>query len=72
MAPGGISQSAGNISRRDWRLGIALLTVALVVHALVPRCEYILLGPQDTAALRVNRWTGAHQVMFLTGDLRRR
>lgn len=44
------------MTRRDWWLGIATVTTAIVIHALVPRYEYrdIRGGP----LVRIDRWTG--------------
>jgi hypothetical protein len=45
------------MTRRDWWLGIAVLTAFLVFHAAVPRYAW---HPADVTGLfiRVDRWTG--------------
>jgi hypothetical protein len=43
------------MTRRDWWIGIALVTAALVLHALVPRYT---LSPLGTGLVRMDRWTG--------------
>ncbi len=57
------------MTRRDWWLGIALLTVALLLHATIPACvpryEYIVLGPQSTDVIRHDRWTGRNDHMCI-------
>lgn len=52
------------MTRADWWLGIALLTGAILVHALFPRYEFI---PPDTKAgraaiVRFDRWTGRVEI----------
>jgi hypothetical protein len=52
------------VTRRDWWLGIALVVLAILVHAAVPRYEW-LQPPGDQNAiylLRVDRWTGRVQL----------
>jgi hypothetical protein len=48
------------ITRRDWWLGVAVVALALVLHAIVPRYE-VLIGAQGWP-LRVDRWTGTVSV----------
>lgn len=45
------------ITRRDWWLGVALVVLALVFHAVFPRYEVHVVA--DRPILRVDRWTGA-------------
>ena len=46
------------ISRRDWWIGIVLVVLTILVHALVPRYEYQQAGPGSIAWVRVDRWPG--------------
>ena len=50
-------------SRREWWIGVVLVVLAILVHALVPRYEY-LTGPRGIAWVRVDTWTG--RALFLT------
>ena len=52
------------ISRRDWWIGIVLVVLAILVHALGPRYEYQQVG--DVYWIRVDRWTGQAQVATVT------
>ena len=54
------------ISRRDWWIGIVLVVLAILVHALVPRYEYQQVG--SVLWIRVDRWTGQAQVAAVTGN----
>ena len=56
------------ISRRDWWIGIVLVVLAILVHALVPRYEYQQSGPGSIAWVRVDRWTGRALATTLTTD----
>lgn len=56
-----------NMTRRDWWVGVALLTAALVFHAVFPRYQW-----QHTAGavwLRVDRWTGSAERVIVTQSL---
>ena len=56
------------ISRRDWWIGIVLVVLAILVHALVPRYEYQHDGPGSIAWVRVDRWTGRALFTTLTTE----
>ena len=56
------------ISRRDWWIGIVLVVLAILVHALVPRYEYQHTGPGSIAWVRVDRWTGRALLTTFTAD----
>lgn len=44
------------VTRRDWWLGIGLLVVAVLAHAVWPRYEW---SPRaGVAMIRIDRWTG--------------
>lgn len=54
------------ITRRDWWIGVGLIVLALLAHALLPRYEW--RTPTERAAqahvlTRVDRWTG--QVVYV-------
>ena len=49
------------ITRRDWWIGVGLIVLALLVHALVPRYEYRNATPNPTRFVRIDRWTGGAQ-----------
>ena len=55
------------ISRREWWIGVVLVVLAILVHALVPRYEY-QHDPGSIAWVRVDRWTGRALVITLTTD----
>lgn len=44
------------ITRRDWWIGIAVIVLALLVHALVPRYDW--RGSDPRILTRIDRWTG--------------
>lgn len=44
-----------NISRRDYWIGVGLISVALLLHTYIPRYEWRPDGPN---LLRIDRWTG--------------
>ena len=43
------------MTRRDWWLGVAVLAIAIVLHAAFPRYEWRTL---DSYVVRLDRWTG--------------
>ncbi len=47
------------MTRLDWWLGVLLIVVALLVHALVPRYEWQTPAESVAVAIRIDRWTGA-------------
>ena len=57
------------MTRRDWWLGLAVLTVAVLLNAAIPACfpryEYIVLGPQNADVIRHDRWTGENDHMWI-------
>ena len=55
------------ISRREWWIGVVLVVLAILVHALVPRYEY-QHDPGSIAWVRVDRWTGLALATTLTTD----
>ncbi len=65
--PATAGRQANPISRREWWLGVGLVFVALMAHALLPRYEYTAFGPQNPDVIRVDRWTGDHELLFLRG-----
>jgi hypothetical protein len=44
------------LTRRDWWLGVLVLTLALLIHAAWPRYEWRHVG--GPAFVRIDRWTG--------------
>jgi hypothetical protein len=44
------------MTRRDWWLGIWVLTAALLLHTAIPRYEWRQV--KLTLFLRIDRWTG--------------
>jgi hypothetical protein len=46
------------MTRRDWYIGVTLIAVAVLLHALLPRYEW-RAGPSDRHLIRIDRWTGA-------------
>jgi len=62
------SETTMLISRRDWWLGVIVLAVALVFHALAPRYDWIA---HSTAGLmRIDRWTGGATLGTFTSEPR--
>ena len=55
------------MTRRDWWLGVALVAGGLVFHAACPRYEFQTFGPLNADVLKVDRWTGEHQHMWIVG-----
>ena len=53
------------MTRRDWWLGVALVTLSLLAHVACPRYEYIVLGPQNGDVIRHDRWTGDNDHMWI-------
>lgn len=53
------------MTRRDWWLGIVLLTVALLTQAAVPRYTWQQSG---TLVIRVDRWLGIAEVGSFVSD----
>ena len=49
------------MTRRDWWLGVTLVVLALLAHALVPRYEWS--APSGGSILRIDRWLGQTEVM---------
>lgn len=49
------------VTRRDWWIGIAVVFVAVIFHALVPRYEWNT-SLTNLTAVRTDRWTGAAEV----------
>ena len=47
------------MTRRDWWLGVLLVTAAILVHALVPRFEITATGG---GLMRVDRWMGRVEI----------
>ena len=56
------------ISRSEWWIGVVLVVLAILVHALVPRYEYQHDGPGSLAWVRVDRWTGRALATTITTD----
>lgn len=52
------------MTRRDWWLGVALIVLAILVHAAVPRYEWRNLG--ERPVFRIDRWTGTMEVGTFT------
>lgn len=48
------------MTRRDWWLGLVVLVVAGLLHALLPRYE--IVGTPSTQFARFDRWTGQLQL----------
>jgi hypothetical protein len=46
------------MARRDWYIGVLLLALALLAHALVPRYEWQAVAGEPRQLIRVDRWTG--------------
>ena len=57
------------MTRRDWWLGLGVLTVAFRLSAAIPagfpRYECIVLGPQNVDVIRHDRWTGENDHMWI-------
>ena len=56
------------ISRLEWWIGVVLVVLAILAHALVPRYDYQHDGPGSIAWVRVDRWTGRALVLTITTD----
>lgn len=57
------------MSRRDWWLWLAVAGTIVVLHAAIPACvpryEYMVLGPENADVLRIDRWTGENDHMWI-------
>ena len=53
------------MTRRDWWLGVGLVTAGLLIHAACPRYEYIVLGPENADVIRHDRWTGDNEHLWI-------
>lgn len=52
------------MTRRDWWVGIAVLVLALLVHAAVPRYELVPGAPDGRPIFtRFDRWTGRAELV---------
>ena len=60
------------MTRRDWWLGVLLIAVALLVHALVPRYKYLPFGEFSETFTRMDRWTGSAELVSVGVDADRR
>lgn len=49
------------MSHRAWWTGIALIVLAVVFHAALPRYEWHTVAGQSSVLVRVDRWTGRAQ-----------
>ena len=49
------------MTRRDWWIGVVLLVLAILAHALIPRFE--IVSPQGSAIWRFDRWTGRLEIV---------
>ncbi len=57
------------ITRRDWWIGVALVTAAILVHALVPRYDYVHSGGYPSNPwIAFDRWTGDLELVELPYD----
>lgn len=54
------------MTRRDWWLGVALIVVAILVHAAMPRYEWQTFGSAAAMRIRIDRWTGTMQLGAFT------
>ena len=52
------------MTRRDWLLSLAALVLAVLLHAALPRYEWLRVN--DTMVVRLDRWTGHASVGTLT------
>jgi hypothetical protein len=52
------------ITQRQWWIGVAVLTAAILAHAIWPRYEWRDPGyaPADALYLRIDRWTGTSEM----------
>ena len=58
------------VTRRDWWLGVAIVAAAVLVHALLPRYDWLLLREETADVLRIDRWPGdaRHMRLIEQGD----
>jgi hypothetical protein len=52
------------LTRRDWYIGVVLVMLAVLLHAMVPRYEWRAVADQPTRMIRVDRWSGRAAVGF--------
>ena len=46
------------MTRRDWWIGVAVIALAILLHAAVPRYEWHPVNPAYHVFARMDRWTG--------------
>ena len=55
------------VTRRDWWIGVWVIVLALLAHAIIPqylpRYEYQYL--REAAGVRIDRWVGRAEFVFL-------
>ena len=56
------------VTRLDWWVGVVLVVLAILAHALVPRYEYQQTAASGIAWIRVDLWTGQAQLVAVTAD----
>ena len=50
------------ITRRDWWLGVALVTAAILFHAAFPRFQIQQAVGQNQGVWRIDRWSGEVEI----------
>lgn len=50
------------MTRRDWYVGVAVVALALLVHAAFPRYEWQGLADHPGFVIRIDRWRGHAQI----------
>lgn len=57
------------MTRRDWWIGVLLIVLAVLAHALVPRYEYRNFGEFAPGIFtRIDRWTGSAELVSVRTD----
>lgn len=53
---------------RAWSCGVAILTLALLVHTLVPRYEWRAVPDRPFQMIRIDRWFGRAEAGRVTNS----
>lgn len=56
------------MTTRSWWLGVAIVTLAILVHAAIPRYAWRNVPEKPLMLVRVDRWTGRAEWGTLTSS----
>ena len=53
------------MTRRDWWFGVPVVSLSLLAHAACPRYEYMVVRESIGDVIKIDRWTGDNELMFI-------